>query len=104
MEGNCEDLPATRNVPTSRAQLATLAPELARVVGADEALDRGGTCELQKPNGAVYAWPANQGHRTGFLCDLSTMVGAIEISSLLPDPAIQKKVLGSARDFLLRSF
>src|SRR5262249_23061741 len=34
----------------------------------------------------------------------STMMGAIEIARMLPDPAIREKVLGSARDFLLRSF
>jgi TetR/AcrR family transcriptional regulator, transcriptional repressor for nem operon len=32
------------------------------------------------------------------------MIGAIEIARMLPDPAIREKVLGSARDFLLRSF
>jgi TetR/AcrR family transcriptional regulator, transcriptional repressor for nem operon len=34
----------------------------------------------------------------------STMMGAIEIARMLPDAAMQEKVLGSARDFLLRSF
>jgi TetR/AcrR family transcriptional repressor of nem operon len=39
-----------------------------------------------------------------FFAIFSTMMGAIEIARMLPDPAIQEKVLGSARDFLLRSF
>jgi TetR/AcrR family transcriptional repressor of nem operon len=39
-----------------------------------------------------------------FFAIFSTMIGAIEIARLLPDPAIREKVLGSARDFLLRSF
>jgi TetR/AcrR family transcriptional repressor of nem operon len=39
-----------------------------------------------------------------FFSIFSTMIGAIEIARLLPDPAIREKVLGSTRDFLLRSF
>jgi len=34
----------------------------------------------------------------------STMVGAIEIARMLPGPEMREKVLGSARDLLLRSF
>ena len=53
--------------------------------------------------------PFMPGRRTAdkeraFFAIFSTMIGTIEISSLLPDPAIREKVLGSARDFLLRSF
>jgi len=39
-----------------------------------------------------------------FFAIFSTMMGAIEIARMLPDPAIREKVLGSARDFLFRSF
>jgi TetR/AcrR family transcriptional repressor of nem operon len=39
-----------------------------------------------------------------FFAIFSTMIGAIEIARMLPDPAIRDKVLGSARGFLLRSF
>ena len=39
-----------------------------------------------------------------FFAIFSTMIGAIEIARMLPDPAIREKVLGSAKDFLLRSF
>ena len=39
-----------------------------------------------------------------FFVIFSTMTGAIEIARLLPDRAIQEKVLASAREFLLRSF
>jgi TetR/AcrR family transcriptional repressor of nem operon len=39
-----------------------------------------------------------------FFAIFSTMMGAIEIARMLPDPVIREKVLGSARDFLLRSF
>jgi len=39
-----------------------------------------------------------------FFAIFSTMIGAIEIARLLPDPAIREKVLGSAGDFLLHAF
>ena len=39
-----------------------------------------------------------------FLAIFSTMIGAIEIARMLPHPAVREQVLGSARDFLSRSF
>jgi TetR/AcrR family transcriptional regulator, transcriptional repressor for nem operon len=39
-----------------------------------------------------------------FFSIFSTMLGAIEIARMLPEPAMREKVLASARDFLLRSF
>jgi TetR/AcrR family transcriptional repressor of nem operon len=39
-----------------------------------------------------------------FFAIFSTMIGAIELARMLPEPAIRLKVLESARDFLLRSF
>jgi TetR/AcrR family transcriptional repressor of nem operon len=39
-----------------------------------------------------------------FFAIFSTMIGAVEIARTLPDPAMQEKVVGTARDFLLRSF
>ena len=39
-----------------------------------------------------------------FFSIFSTMIGAIEIARLLPDPAMREKVLTSASDFLFRSF
>ena len=38
-----------------------------------------------------------------FFAIFSTMIRAAEIARLLADSAIREKVLGSARDFLLRS-
>jgi TetR/AcrR family transcriptional regulator, transcriptional repressor for nem operon len=46
----------------------------------------------------------NADKERAFFVIFSTMIGAIEIGRMLPDPGIQEKVLGSARDFLLRSF
>jgi TetR/AcrR family transcriptional regulator, transcriptional repressor for nem operon len=39
-----------------------------------------------------------------FFAIFSTMVGAVEIARMLPEPAMREKVLANARDFLLRSF
>ena len=39
-----------------------------------------------------------------FFSIFSTMVGAIEIARILPEPAMREKVLASAADLLLRSY
>jgi TetR/AcrR family transcriptional regulator, transcriptional repressor for nem operon len=39
-----------------------------------------------------------------FFAIFSTMIGALEIASLLPEPAMRANVLAINRDFLLRSF
>jgi TetR/AcrR family transcriptional repressor of nem operon len=53
--------------------------------------------------------PFMPGRRTvdkerAFFAIFSTMIGAVEIARILPDPAMGEKVLASTRDFLLRSF
>jgi TetR/AcrR family transcriptional repressor of nem operon len=53
--------------------------------------------------------PFMPGQRTAdkeraFFSIFSTMVGAIEIARMLPEPVMREKVLASARDLLLRSF
>jgi len=53
--------------------------------------------------------PFMPGRRTAdkeraFFSIFSTMVGAIEIARMLPEPGMREKVLASARDLLLRSF
>ncbi|HTZ31512.1 MAG TPA: hypothetical protein VMH31_03595, partial [Methylomirabilota bacterium] len=39
-----------------------------------------------------------------FLAIISTMLGAVAIARVLPDPASRAKVLANARGFLLRRF
>lgn len=90
--------------PEHGCPLAALAPELARV---DRRMKPQIVAELVNYKNRMV--PLMPGRRTidkerAFFAIFSTMVGAIEIARLLPDPAIQEKVLGSARDFLLRSF
>jgi len=90
--------------PEHACPLTTLAPELARV---DRRMKPQIVAELANYKNQMV--PFMPGRRPtekerAFFAIFSTMIGAIEIARLLPDPAIRGKVLGSARDFLLRSF
>ena len=90
--------------PEHGCPLATLAPELARV---DRRMKPQIVAELVTYKDHMV--PFMPGRRTmdkerAFFAIFSTMIGAIEIARLLPDPAVREKVLGSARDFLLRAF
>jgi TetR/AcrR family transcriptional regulator, transcriptional repressor for nem operon len=83
---------------------ATLAPELARV---DRRMKPQIVAELVNYKSRMV--PFMPGRRImdkehAFFAIFSTMIGAIEIARLLPDSVIREKVLGSTRDFLLRSF
>ena len=84
--------------------LAALAPELARAGKAMKAQIFG---ELTKYKNRML--PFMPGRRAAdkeraFFAIFSTMIGAIAIARILPDPAARAKVLASARDFLLHSF
>jgi TetR/AcrR family transcriptional repressor of nem operon len=84
--------------------LPALAPELARV---DKSMRGQILSELVNYKNRML--PFMPGRRTAdkeraFFSIFSTMIGAIEIARMLPDPAMQEKVLTSTRDFLLRSF
>ena len=90
--------------PERGCPLAALAPELARV---DKQMKPQIVTELVNYKSRMV--PFMPGRRMvdkerAFFAIFSTMMGAIEIARMLPDPAIRGKVLGSARDFLLRSF
>jgi TetR/AcrR family transcriptional repressor of nem operon len=84
--------------------LTALAPELARV---DKAMKPGVFEELKRYRSRML--PFMPGRRTvdkerAFFSIFSTMVGAVEIARMLPEPAMREKVLASARDLLWRSF
>ena len=90
--------------PEHGCPLATLAPELARV---DRRMKPQIVAELVNYKSRMV--PFMPGRRTkdkerAFFAIFSTMIGAIAIARLLPDPRMRKKVLGNTRDFLLRSF
>jgi TetR/AcrR family transcriptional repressor of nem operon len=89
--------------PEHGCPLATLGPELARV---DKRMKPQIVAELVNYRGQML--PFMPGRRTvdkerAFFAIFSTMTGAVEIARMLPEP-IREKVLGSARDLLLRSF
>lgn len=84
--------------------LAALAPELAR---ADEAMKGEILEEMTKYKSRML--PFMPGRRAAekernFVVIFSTMLGAIAIARMAPDPAGRARVLASARDFLLGSF
>jgi TetR/AcrR family transcriptional regulator, transcriptional repressor for nem operon len=84
--------------------LAALAPELARSDNAMKARILG---ELTRYKTRIL--PFMPGRRTAdkeraFFVIYSTMVGAIAIARILPDPKTRAAVLASTRDFLLGSF
>jgi TetR/AcrR family transcriptional regulator, transcriptional repressor for nem operon len=84
--------------------LTALGPELAR---ADQAMKPQIFEELKKYKSRML--PLMPGRRTvdkerAFFSIFSTMIGAVEIARMLPEPVIREKVLASARDLLLRSF
>ena len=84
--------------------LTALAPELAR---ADQAMKPQIFEELKKYKSRML--PFMPGRRTAdkeraFFSIFSTMIGAIAIARMLPEPAMREKVLLSARKLLLRSF
>jgi len=90
--------------PERGCPLAALAPELARV---DKRMKPQIVAELVKYKSGMV--PFMPGRRTmdkdrAFFAIFSTMIGAVEIARMLPDPTVREKVLGSARNFLLRSF
>jgi TetR/AcrR family transcriptional repressor of nem operon len=84
--------------------LTALAPEIARV---DKKMK--GQIFAELVNYKDRMLPFMPGRRTAdkeraFFSIFSTMIGAIEIARMLPEPAMREKVLASARDLLLRSF
>jgi TetR/AcrR family transcriptional repressor of nem operon len=84
--------------------MAALAPELARI---DKKMKPRVVAELV--NYKTRMTPFMPGRRSAdkeraFFAIFSTMIGAIQIARLLPDPAMRQKALGNAREFLLRSF
>jgi TetR/AcrR family transcriptional regulator, transcriptional repressor for nem operon len=84
--------------------LTALAPELARV---DKRMRGQILAELVNYKDRML--PFMPGRRTAdkeraFFAIFSTLIGAVEIARMLPEPAMRERVLASTRDFLLQSF
>src|SRR5262249_8778365 len=90
--------------PERGCPLAALASDLAR---APKSLKPQIVAELVNYKNRMIPFMPGRGpveKERAFFAIFSTMIGAIEIARLLPDSPRREKVLGSARDFLLRSF
>ena len=90
--------------PEYGCPLTALAPELARV---DKGMKPQIVAELVNYKSQML--PFMPGRRIvdkerAFCAIFSTMIGAVEIARMLPNPVMREKVLASTRDFLLRSF
>jgi TetR/AcrR family transcriptional regulator, transcriptional repressor for nem operon len=89
--------------PEHGCPLATLGPDLARV---NKRMQPQILAQLMNyKNRMVPFMPGRRmaDKERAFFAIFSTMTGAVEIARLLPDP-VRGRVLGNARDFLLRSF
>lgn len=90
--------------PEWECPLAALASELAR---ADQELKARIFGELAQYRSRMLPFMARRrkaDKERAFFAIFSTMIGAIELARVMPEPAMRAKVLGSARDFLLSSF
>jgi TetR/AcrR family transcriptional regulator, transcriptional repressor for nem operon len=89
--------------PEAGCPLPALAPELARV---DKRMKPEIISELVKyKNRMAPLMPGRKANKErAFFAIFSTIIGAIEIARILPEPAMREKVLASAREFLLHSF
>jgi len=90
--------------PERGCPLPALAPELTRI---DPRMRRRILPQLVNYKDRMV--PFMPGRRTvdkerAFFTIFATMIGAIEIARMLPEPAMREKVLSAARDFLLSSY
>jgi TetR/AcrR family transcriptional repressor of nem operon len=90
--------------PERGCPLTALAPEMSRV---DKKMR--GQILPELVNYKDRMLPFMPGRRAvdkerAFFSIFSTMIGAMEIARMLPEPAMREKVLANARDFLLHSF
>ena len=89
--------------PERGCPLTALAPDMART---GKKMKKQIAAELLQYKDRMV--PLMPGDRTAdkeraFFAIFSTMIGAVQIARLLPNPAAQQKVLENARDFLFRS-
>ncbi|QNI36195.1 TetR/AcrR family transcriptional regulator [Edaphobacter albus] len=90
--------------PEQGCPLTALAPELAR---AEKGMKGEIFAELVHYKDRMQSYMP--GRRTvdkerAFFAIFSTMIGAVAIARMLPEPALRESVLANARDFLLKSY
>lgn len=92
------------NHPEQGCPLAALAPELAR---SDQEVKKRISADMVNYKDQLLRFMP--GRRTvdrerAFFVIFSTMLGAIEMGRMIPDPAARQRMLAATRDFLLDSF
>ena len=90
--------------PERGCPLPALAPELTRV---DKKMRRRILPQLVNYKDRMLTFmpgPRTADKERAFFAIFSSMVGAIEIARMLPEPAMREKILSFSRDFLLSSF
>jgi len=88
----------------SGCPLAALAPELARANKTMKAQILGALTRYKSQILPFMPGRRAADRERAFVVIISTMLGAVAIARVLPDQAARANVLGTARDFLLRSF
>ncbi len=84
--------------------LAALAPELARAEGTMKARIAGELLRYRDRMVPYMPGRRRADKERNFLAIMSTMIGALAIARIQPDAAGRERVLGTAREFLLKSF
>jgi TetR/AcrR family transcriptional regulator, transcriptional repressor for nem operon len=90
--------------PEFGCPLAALAPELARADAATKARIPAEVMEYERKMLPFMPGRRRVDKQRNFTLIFATMMGALAIARLLPDPAARAKVLASSRAFLLSSF
>jgi TetR/AcrR family transcriptional regulator, transcriptional repressor for nem operon len=90
--------------PERGCPMAALAPELAR--SEPEVKKRILEETVRYKNQLVPFMPGRRlvDRERAFFVIFSTMIGAIEMARMMPDPAARQRILTQTRDFLLKSF
>ena len=94
---HCED-------PERGCPLAALAPELARAGKDIKGQILGEMIKYKDELSRFMPGRRAADKERAFFVIFSTMIGAVEIARMLPDPIARERVLASTRDFLLHSF
>lgn len=84
--------------------LAALGPELMRVDASIKSYVREEMARYRERLTPFMPGRRAAERERNFLVIFSTMIGAVEMARMLPDEAARMRVLGAARDFLLKSF
>lgn len=90
--------------PEQGCPVAALAPDMARARSALKQRIARAILKLRRELLPFMPGRNAEDRAANFLAIFSSMVGAIALARLMPDPAVRKRILDTVRDHLLRSF